>query len=46
MFKNEEVKDVIDLIINLWNQIIEKRTKLNNINSESEGKIHQFFCTK
>jgi len=38
------VKNVIDLIINLRNQIIEKRTKLNNINIENEGKIHLFFA--
>ena len=43
-FKNEEVKDVIEVIISLRNQIMEKRAKLNNINSGSEGKMNEYFA--
>ena len=42
-FTNQEVKDILQLIITLRNQIFEKRTKLNNINSEGEEKMHKFF---
>jgi len=42
-FTNQEVKDILQLIITLRNQIFDKRTKLNNINSEGEEKMHKFF---
>ena len=44
IFTNEEVKDILQLIITLRNQIFEKRTKLNNINSEGEEKIPWCAC--
>ena len=44
LFSNEEIKDVLEVIITLRNQILEKRIKLNNINSESEEKMHEYFA--
>ena len=43
IFTNEEVKDILQLIITLRNQIFEKRAKLNNINASGEEKMHKFF---
>ena len=43
-FTNQEVKDILQLIITLRNQIFEKRNKLNNININSEDKMHKFFA--
>ena len=42
-FTNQEVKDILQLIITLRNQIFEKRNKINNINSNTEDKMHKFF---
>ena len=42
-FTNQEVKDILQLIITLRNQIFEKRAKLSNINLEGEEKMHKFF---
>jgi hypothetical protein len=42
-FTNQEVKDILRLIITLRNQIFEKRNKINNINSNTEDKMHKFF---
>ena len=43
LFKNEEVKDAIEVIFSLRNQIIEKRSKLSNIKSDTEEKMHDYF---
>ena len=43
LFTNQEVKDILQLILTLRNQIFEKRAKLNNINSSGEDKMHKFF---
>jgi hypothetical protein len=42
-FTIQEVKDILQLIITLRNQIFEKRAKLSNINLEGEEKMHKFF---
>ena len=43
-FTNQEVKDILQLIITLRNQIFEKRNKINNINTNTEDKMHKFFA--
>lgn len=43
MFNVQEVKDILQLIVNLRNQIMNKRNRLNNITSESEDKMNNFY---
>ena len=43
-FTVQEVKDLIQLIITLRTQILEKRIKINNINTNTEDKMHKFFA--
>ena len=42
-FTEKEVKDTLQLILTLRNQILEKRIKLNNISKGSEEKMVKFF---
>ena len=43
LFTNEETKDTIGVITNLKNQIFEKRKELNEIQKNSETKIHELL---
>ena len=43
IFTNEETKDTLTIITNLKNQIIEKRKELNNIQKDSDMKIHELL---
>jgi len=43
IFTNEETKDTLTIITNLKNQIIEKRKELNNIQKDSDKKIHELL---
>ena len=43
IFTNEETKDTLGIITNLRTQIINKRKELNEIQKESEMKIHELL---
>ena len=43
LFTKEELKDTLELINNLQNQINDKRNQLNNITKESEIKLHKLL---
>ena len=43
-FTKEELKDTLELITNLKEQINDKRIQLNNINKESEVKMHKLLA--
>ena len=44
LFTKEELKDTLELITNLKVQINDKRVQLNNINKESEAKMHKLLA--
>ena len=44
MFTKEELKDTLELITNLKEQINDKRIQLNNINKESDEKMHKLLA--
>ena len=44
LFTKEELKDTLELITNLKVQINDKRVQLNNINKESETKMHKLLA--
>ena len=43
-FTIQEVKDILQLIIALRTQILDKRIKINSINTNTEDKMHKFFA--
>ena len=46
IFTKKELKDILKLITNLKEKINDKRIQLNNINKESDEKIHKLFAQK